>query len=45
MTKVIGMIRDDLGTKRFISIWVVVLDDELMSIKSLGNIFSLLRAV
>ena len=39
MSQVIGMIRSDQGIERSISIWVVVKDDELMSITILGGGF------
>ena len=39
MSQVIGMIRSDQGIERSISIWVVVKDDELMSITIFGEGF------
>ena len=45
MSQVIGMVRADQGIEIFISIWVVVLDDELLSIIVLGGDFLLPIAV
>ena len=39
MVQAIGMIRYEQGIERFIYLWVVVKDDELLSITILGGDF------
>ena len=44
MIQVIGMISADKGIESFICIWVVVLDDEIMSITVLGEDFVITKS-
>ena len=43
-SKVIGMISDDQGIEIFIPRWVVVMDDELLSITIIGEYFFITKS-